>query len=78
MDQFYCHSRIPSALMMYPCFRCLERPWQVYRNYKVLVRHSVNMMSPAKQIVLLQTPIWALACFLLSPSVARMDYQLNR
>ncbi|CAM9331891.1 unnamed protein product, partial [Scytosiphon promiscuus] len=51
---------------------------RVYRNYKVLVRHSVDMMSPTKQILLLQIPVWGLACFLLVPSVATMDFELNR
>lgn len=51
---------------------------QVYRNYKVLVLHSVDMMSATSQILVVQAPIWAAALSLLWPSVAKMDFELNR
>eukprot|EP00903_Cladosiphon_okamuranus_P012689 g11867.t1 len=50
---------------------------RVYRNYKVLVLHSANMMSPTVQILIAMVPIWAAAFALLWPSVATMDFELN-
>lgn len=51
---------------------------QVYRNYMVLIRHSVTMWHPVIQILILQAPIWVAATALLLPSVTRMDYAVNR
>lgn len=50
----------------------------MYRNFKVLVLHSADMMSPAKQVLIAMAPIWATALSLLWPSVATMNFELNR
>lgn len=51
---------------------------QVYRNYKVLIEHTADMLPPVVQILLLQTPIWMLTFALLSSSVTYMDFNSNR
>ena len=50
----------------------------MYRNYKVLIQHSADMLPPVVQILVLQTPIWILTFALLSSSVTYMDYNSNR
>ncbi|CAB1101804.1 unnamed protein product [Ectocarpus sp. CCAP 1310/34] len=51
---------------------------RVYRNYKVLMLHTVDMLPPTVQILIVQAPMWVAAMFLLIPSVASFDFEANR
>lgn len=50
----------------------------MYRNYKVLMLHTVDMLPPTVQILIVQAPVWAAATLLLIPSVATFDFDANR
>ncbi|CAM9379398.1 unnamed protein product, partial [Discosporangium mesarthrocarpum] len=52
---------------------------RVYRKYKVLIKHSANMMHSTKQTLLMQCPVWLIGVpAIIHSSASQYNFDANR